>query len=154
MTQKVLITLAVCLAMICSITVAMKPATQVVETKRSIVLPDLPELASSEAVELVIPEMPEEVLPQPKDYEGVPQPKTNNNCCPAQRNYHYYYHGPCRWDYTPGQPVRNVVRFFHNRQPVRTFFRERQPVRSFFREVQPVRSVFRGIGRLFCWRRC
>jgi hypothetical protein len=27
-----------------------------------------------------------------------------------------------RWNYTPGQPVRNVVRFFHNRRPVRRFF--------------------------------
>ena len=142
--QKMLIVIAVCLAMICSITVAMKPTQpQVVYKYRTITLPELP-VASCEEVELVIPEMPEEI-PQPKDREypsEVPQPNCPG-CCPAVPNYHYYYHGGCRWEYTPGQPIRNIGRFFHNRQPVRSFFRNRQPVRRFFR----------GIGRIF-FRRC
>ena len=128
MKQKVLIVIAICLALVCSITIAMKPSTEVVVNHRSITLPVLPEVANYDSAELVILDMPEEV-PQSKPMElpqEVPQPK--NQCCPAP-TYHYYYHGPCRWDYHPGQPVRNVVRFFHNRQPVRTFFREVRPVR-------------------------
>jgi len=28
-----------------------------------------------------------------------------------------------RWAYHPGQPIRNTVRYFHNRQPVRNLLR-------------------------------
>jgi len=127
MNQRFLVIIAVCLALVCSATVAMKPSDpRVVYEHRSITLPELPEVASCESVALVIPEMPEEI-PQPRERE-VPQeiPQPNNNCCPAP-NYHYNYHNGCRWEYTPGQPVRNIARFFHNRQPVRNFFRTTGP---------------------------
>ena len=49
-----------------------------------------------------------------------------------------------RWEYRRGQPVRNVVRFFHNRQPLRTWFRNGDgPLRKFFRNG--------GIFRRGCW---
>jgi len=57
-----------------------------------------------------------------------PRPQYRRDCdCP-----HYYR-----------TPIRTTVRFFRERQPIRTFFRERQPVRSFFRERQPIRTFFR-----------
>jgi len=59
-----------------------------------------------------------------------------------QQYYHNgrYYHGSCytsccdRWSYHRGQPIRNVVRFFHNRRPVR----------------RALGFVFRGF-RARCW---
>tara|TARA_Y100000034_G_scaffold131983_1_gene193903 strand:+ start:2262 stop:2765 length:504 start_codon:yes stop_codon:yes gene_type:complete len=74
------------------------------------------------------------------------QPRVINNgtCRPVYRNNcsGYYYQRPlargtyAHWNYRPCQPARNVVRFFHNRRPVR----------------RGVGIVARGVGRLFCWR--
>lgn len=50
----------------------------------------------------------------------------NNGCCYRYYRCHgnYYQRPICggyyrHWNYRCGQPVRNVVRFFHNRRPVR-----------------------------------
>lgn len=138
MKQRFLIVVAVCMALACSISLAIKSDSPEIVYK-AIELPELPE---NILAEVVLPEMPVE----PDMPEEIPQPLGNEillpPVCPPQ---YYYYDGCCdRWQFHRGQPVRNVVRFFHNRQPVRNFFRNHQPVRN----------VFRGIGRLFCWRRC
>lgn len=52
----------------------------------------------------------------------------NNGCCYRYYSNGCYYQRPLcaghyrHWNYRCGQPVRNVVRFFHNRRPVRRFF--------------------------------
>jgi hypothetical protein len=46
----------------------------------------------------------------------------------------YCHRGYNRWEYRRGQPVRNVVRFFHNRRPIRSWIRNGDgPIRRFFR---------------------
>jgi hypothetical protein len=81
---------------------------------------------------VVVPEEATPVEPVPDElveeglvsmYCTVPKKESipDNDCYQGhnQSCNHYYYNNGCRWQYHRGQPVRNVVRFFHNRRPVR-----------------------------------
>jgi hypothetical protein len=55
--------------------------------------------------------------------ESVTSDGCNSGCYCDNGSYQdcqgAYYHNGSRWQYHRGQPARNVVRFFHNRRPLR-----------------------------------
>ena len=71
-------------------------------------------------------------LPGPAEPKEVQQQYYQNN---GRSDYgNCYTSGSNRWSFHRGQPVRNVVRFFHNRRPLR----------------RAIGFVFRGF-RVRCW---